>query len=312
MRSTVVFVTAIILSVVTLQASAQSSTDRESARQLFFDGHKALKAEDYATASELFERAEAMYHAPTTLLGLARARVGMGRLLPAYQTYQRILSERLPASPPLAYAKAIADAHAESAALEPRLSALMVSVSGAPNATVAINGKVTEADHQHYVEPGEHQVTAIARGFLDAKISVTVAPQERKSVELKLRPAEPRRAHESRRSEAAVPDHQGEDHSAERAVGITLTALGIAGLVAGAVTGALYLGQKEIAEEHCTSDGRCDDEGLDAVASANRLGLATTVALPVGGAAVGVGLYFLITGYAGAPQSASLRFAGSF
>ncbi|HZO13910.1 MAG TPA: PEGA domain-containing protein, partial [Polyangiaceae bacterium] len=234
MRSALVFFTAIVLSVLTLQASAQPPTDRESARQLFFDGHKALKAEDYATASELFERAEAMYHAPTTLLGLARARVGMGKLLPAYETYQRILSERLPGSPPPAYAKAIADAQAESAALEPRLAALVVSVSGAPNASVAIDGKVIETDDQHYVEPGEHQVTAIARGFLDAKISVTVAAQERKSVELKLRPTEPRRARESRKSEAAAPDHQDEDRSAERAVGITLTALGVLGLVAGA------------------------------------------------------------------------------
>lgn len=281
----------------------------DAARTLFFEAHKALKAQDYARAEVLFEKADTVYHAPTTLLGLARARAGTGKLALAYETYDRILKGGLAANAPPAFVKAVADAQTESAALEPRLSAIVVTLRGAKNAVVAIDGAVLERDalgHHRYVDPGTHQVVAAAKGFQDTKVTVTVAPRERKTVALTLRPA-PSPAPRARRE-------PGPDRSTEKAVGVALTGLGVAALVVAAVTGGLYLEKKAIAEEHCTADKRCEPEGLDATKAAKTLGIVNTVAWPVAAAAFGVGAYFLIVGFSpGADETAArLTVGGGF
>ncbi|MFO0547703.1 MAG: hypothetical protein U0271_04895 [Polyangiaceae bacterium] len=60
--------------------------------------------------------------------------------------------------------------------------------------------------------------------------------------------------------------------------------LGVAGLVVGAITGALVLQQKSVTSEHCDDVAlTCDDDGLAAADLGRELGPVTTVALIVGG-----------------------------
>src|SRR5688572_10234925 len=72
-------------------SSEPSAADRNTARRLAVDGQKALKAGDFAKAADHFQRANDLVNAPTLLLGLARARVGQGRLLEAYELYDKIV-----------------------------------------------------------------------------------------------------------------------------------------------------------------------------------------------------------------------------
>ena len=53
-------------------------------------------AKDYERAAELFQQAEGLMHAPTLLLGLARAQAGLGKLVSAHETYIRVTREPLP------------------------------------------------------------------------------------------------------------------------------------------------------------------------------------------------------------------------
>ena len=74
-------------------ARAQSDADRATARELGQQGFQALDAKDYKTAEDRLRRADQLVHAPTLLLGLARAEAGLHRYVHAQETYQRIIRE---------------------------------------------------------------------------------------------------------------------------------------------------------------------------------------------------------------------------
>jgi hypothetical protein len=289
----------VVISLVAGRAAAQPvEGERDAARTLFFEAHKALKAGEFERAAELFEKADAVYHAPTTLLGLARARVGLGKLALAHETYERILADGVPPSAPPPFIRALADAKDEIAALEPRLATIVVELSVPAQSVVTIDGRRIAREalgRPHYVDPGDHEVVATARGFLDARATVKLAAGESTRVALTLRPMPKEQRAAAARRPAQVTEPA--DRSTEQAVGVTLTVLGLAAVVAAAVTGGLYLQKKGVAEEHCTADRRCVPEGLDAASAAKTLGIVNTVAWPVGAVALGVGTYFLVTGF---------------
>ncbi len=84
-----------------------TDADRATARALAREGFEAQKHQQYALAAERFERADALVHAPTLLLGLARAQAGLDRLVEANETYRRILREPTGPGAPAAFAKAV-------------------------------------------------------------------------------------------------------------------------------------------------------------------------------------------------------------
>src|SRR5688572_15598054 len=122
-------------------APAPSAADRNTARRLATEGQKALKAGDFDKAAEYFQRANELVNAPTLLLGVARARVGQGRLLEGYEIYDGIVRAGVAPDASKAFKKAVADAKTESAELEARLAWVTVSVRGADPAhtTVFVN-----------------------------------------------------------------------------------------------------------------------------------------------------------------------------
>lgn len=80
---------------VTQPARAQepSSADRATARTLAQEGYEALRDKQYATALDRFTRANQLVRAPTIMRDLARAQLGLGRLVDAHETYSAIVRE---------------------------------------------------------------------------------------------------------------------------------------------------------------------------------------------------------------------------
>jgi len=145
-----------------------SDADRATARALARQGYDAQKRGDYAVAADDFERADALVHAPTLLLGLARARTGLGKLVEAQETYERILREGLDAHAPLAFAKAVDDAKREVAALAPRLAWVTIDVRGPSAPSVKMDSAVippAAVGVRRACNPGQHTVKAFADGF---------------------------------------------------------------------------------------------------------------------------------------------------
>src|ERR1700727_347223 len=88
-------------------AFAQSAADRATARELGNDGQAALDKKDYATAEDRFRRADALFHAPTLLLGYARAAAGLGKVVNASEAYNRIIREGVASGAPSAFVAAV-------------------------------------------------------------------------------------------------------------------------------------------------------------------------------------------------------------
>src|SRR6185503_4518095 len=87
-------------------AWGQTDEDRAGARTMATEGAKAFAAQRWSEAADLFTRAEAILHAPPHLLFLARARVKLGQLVLARETYTKIVRENIPANAPAAFVDA--------------------------------------------------------------------------------------------------------------------------------------------------------------------------------------------------------------
>lgn len=98
-----------------------ANANRAAARALAFEAQSALEKKDYSAAAERFTRADALVHAPTLKLGLARAHTGRGNLVAAAEVYTRIVREGAPPSASPAFKRAVEDAKRELAALKPRM-----------------------------------------------------------------------------------------------------------------------------------------------------------------------------------------------
>jgi hypothetical protein len=172
--------------------AAPSAADRNTARRLATEAQKALKAGDFEKAADHFQRANELVKAPTLQLGLARARVGQGRLLEGYEIYDGIVRAGVAPDASKAFKKALVDAKAESAALEARLAWVTVSVRGADPAetTVKLNDQLLPTAAlgvERPVNPGTIHARAEAPGYRMAEAQVQLSEGERgPTIELTL------------------------------------------------------------------------------------------------------------------------------
>ena len=146
-----------------------SAADRATARSLAHQGNQALRNKDYATAADRFSRANALVHAPTLMLDLARAQIGLGKFVEAYENYNRIIREGVAPGAPPSWVKALADANAEVVVLSPRLAWVTIDVKGPSQPRVVINGSPVSAATlgvRRPFDPGHHRIRASGRGYL--------------------------------------------------------------------------------------------------------------------------------------------------
>lgn len=189
----------IILAFITLLASTSSlaraepsAADRTTARRLAVEGQIALKRGDFDTAVDRFERANELVPAPSFLVRLARAKVGQGRLVEAYEIYRKIIRDGVTPDQPRAFQRALEDAKQEVKAIDPRLAWVSVTVVGAePDAVeVSLNGAVipnAALGAQRPVDPGTVRAVAKASGYRTAEAEVELAEGEHgPTIELRL------------------------------------------------------------------------------------------------------------------------------
>jgi hypothetical protein len=239
-------------------AAEPSEADRASARALAAEGYDALERKDYAKAVDRFRHADALVHAPTISVDLARSLVGLGRLVEASERYQLVLREGLPKNAPASWKKALDDAQAEAADLEPRLAWIVIHVMGPLDPEVTINGdKVPEGaiGARRAADPGSCTVRATADGFEPEEQTIALQEGGEQTVTLVLKraPAGPKPAAEPQAGPAqatpAKPDNS-------RIPAWVAYGVGGAGLIVGSITGVLALGAHSNLEAECPS-GEC-------------------------------------------------------
>lgn len=276
-----------------------SAADRATARSLATEGYWALHDKRYAEAADRFGRADALVHAPTLTLDWARSLVGLGQFVEAEERYELIIREGVDAKAPASWQRALSDAKTELAALKPRLSWVTITVAGAGDAHVMIDGlpvPPASIGVRRPINPGTHEFMVSANGYLSSRKSLSLSEGQEASVALELqvdpnqRPAEPLPDTPSQVEVITTAPPPRNRTPAYVAFGV-----GAAGLVVGGVSGALWLGKRSTLKEHCANPDECPPEFQDTVSAYDTLGFISGAGFAVGvaGVATGVTLWVL-------------------
>ncbi|HTQ47887.1 MAG TPA: hypothetical protein VMI75_34255 [Polyangiaceae bacterium] len=313
-------------------AYAQADADRAAARQLGEAGQAALDAKDYKTAEDKFRRADTLVHAPTLLLGLARALAGEGKLLEAQEAYKRIVREGVaPGSPPV-FQKALEDARQEVDTVSPRIGNVTISIKTAggeaspPNMQVALDGAPVNAallGVKRPANPGSHQLHVTADGYkpVDLKVDVPEGGAVDAPVTLEkdpnavLTPAVAPPPADGAGATPATGASPEQPSAAGGGPGIwpwVAFGVGAAGLITGGVTGAMAMGVHSDLSSACNSAGVCHSDQQSKVDNYNTLGTISTVGFIVGGVGAAAGALLLVlhpnlTSGSAAPASTGLH-----
>ncbi len=312
-----------------LWASAQASksdADRATARALAHEGYDAQKQGRYALAADRFERAEALVDAPTLLLGLARAQVGLGKLVEANESYRRILRDPLAPGAPAAFVKAVEDARREAPGVAARLAWVTLDVRGPATPRVLLDDLAVSAAALGVplaCNPGTHTVKASAEGALAGEQTFAVDEGAKETISLTLQKS-PEELVAAVASPGAVrpeqtpdvpggvdaegpPAPSGRSHSFQKGAGITALSIGAAGLVVGGVSGVLALQRRASLNDSCP-DGHCAAQYAGQVDTYRTLANISTAATIAGATGVAAGAILLLT----VPRSTSVNvYAGA-
>lgn len=278
------------------RAAEPSSADRATARTLAQEGYVALRDKDYSVAADRFTRALALIHAPTLLRDLARAQVGLGRLVDAHETYSLIIREGVADDAPQPWVKAVADAKAEISPITQRLPWMTITVSGPAHPKVTIDGApIAEASLgvKRPADPGRHEIRAMATGYYTAKKTISLKEGESINIAFELEDAPPDAAPKDEETTGKVSVANVVDPVWRKPVTIGAFALGGAGIAVGSVTGILAMTKHNRLANECPG-GRCP-RGTEAdLSNFHTLGLVATIGFVAGGVGAGAGVVLLL------------------
>ncbi len=174
------------------EAGAQvSDADRAAARELATQGIQLQQAGNYIEALDRFDRAQAVFSAPTHLLHIAQCEAALGKLVEASETYRTLVRTPLPAGAPAAFIQAQQQGAAELSQVEPRIPSIRVVIRPrAPlNTTIQIDGQAVSTalvGMQRPTDPGAHTVVLLAPGYARAEQKVVLNERETKDVAFNL------------------------------------------------------------------------------------------------------------------------------
>lgn len=313
-------------------ASAQSHDENKAAaRALATQGAAALKGANFAEALDLVSRAEALLHAPTHVLMIARAQVGIGRFVAAQESYLKLVHEDLPSNAPAAFKNAQQAARQELPAVEPRIASLRIVLEGAKPEQVTV-----KLDDQGVspaligvfrpVDPGKHEVVVHATGIAPVRGSIQLGDGDKKEIKLLIPeagatafaplqgPSGGASAGRLLSPGSGTPAH-GSFVSTSRVVGLGAGVVGIAGVAMGVAFLVKGANSQRAANDLATRFCRVDASGVDQcpasvqnqihpldVDAANQKNVGT-VALAVGGVALAGGIVLLLVGKPSAPAA---------
>jgi hypothetical protein len=289
-------------------ASAEpNAADRETARSLMQEARDLRDKGHTQDALKRFKAADDIMHVPTTGLEVARTQAAMGMLVEARDTIANI--RKLPSSPsdPAPFQDARAKADELDTALESRIPALNISVTGGADgetASIVIDGVPVPAAAvglPRKVDPGKH--TIVAKGAAGrGEQSVDVKEGEQKDVQVALASGGGDSS-SSEGNEGQSGHAESADAGGPKSHGPTLltwigAGVGGAGLLAGSITGLMSISLTSKLKSEC-SQGACvsGTQGGNDYASANSLATISDVTFVVAGVGAAVAVASLIIGH---------------
>ena len=276
-----------------------TAADRATARTLAQEGQHALETKNYTMAIDKFSRADSLVHAPTLLLGLARAQVGATKLVEAQENYNRIIREGVAPGAPKSWSKAIDDANKEVGAISPRIPWVTITVLGPSSPEVVIDS--TPVPHaslgvKRAINPGTHKLKISAEGYLPQEKSIVLTEGQSLSVNVELEQAPDLTPPPEKKAPAAVAvDTSSGGGEWRKTVAYVSLGVGGASLIVGGVAGALALAKHSQLADACPDRNACDPSQRASIDTYHRLGTIADVGFIVGGVGVAAGVVLLLT-----------------
>jgi len=283
-----------------------SQADRDAARQAALDGISAYNRQDYATAMDRLQRAEALFHAPVHLRYMALSLERQNHNREALEVWRRLSQETLESSAPPVFREAVDEARRAVPRLEATFGRLAIELSNAgSDATVQINGEtVALADlaAARLVAPGPQRVVARRPGFREITREVTTRAGATERVNLTFEPEvsavvapppEPEPQYTTRRVSSPL-----------RTVGIITGGVGLALAVVGVATGVMAQSEFDGLEQACPNRQCTTASDLARRDDVDSLASTSTVMLLSGGALAAAGVVLFLVG---APRTETVR-----
>jgi hypothetical protein len=289
-----------------LPASAQDNQAENiaAARSLGIEGVRLAEAGKCTEAIEKLSRAEALYHAPTILGRLGECQVSVGQIVIGTENLNRVVREPLAPNAPKPFKDAQVRAQKVLDAALPRIGHLTVLVEPKDaKLTVTVSGVAVPPallGVERPTDPGTHEVVASAPGYLTQKSTVQLAEAGRETVTLQLlvdpnAPKEVPVVAVAATTAPPAPPPQSpppESNQGVRTLSYVLIGVGVTGVAAGSITGAMAISKKgnlDCPQNHCSGQ-EADD--LD---SAKTLAVVSTISFAVGIPAAIAGTVLLLT-----------------
>jgi hypothetical protein len=276
-------------------ATAQPSSAAEA---LFEDGRRLMKDGDYPAACAKFQESQRLDPAGGTLMNLAGCHAKAGRTATAWAEFNDALSQAKREN----RSDRVVEASKRIAELAPLLSRLTVTVDPAPQAGLEIRLDGTALGVASWgtpipVDPGPHELTAGAPGFVAWKKNVAIEAKASEAVRIPTLLPAPAPATPPSSAPVVVADAPHRPVSAFVLGGAGLLAIGV-----GATFGIVAAGKKNDSDPHCTSAG-CDKTGLGLLHDANTAAWVSDISLGAGVASLAVATYlFFATPSRSAPK----------
>lgn len=256
-----------------------------SAVQLGRTGLERFEKGAFDEAYQLFSQAESLKHSPVFVLYMARSKLHLRKLLEARELFRKTAAEEIAPDAPASFAQARVDAKGELVGLELRIATVQVRVEGpAAGVTLTIDGKPAEPGKSMEHDPGVVLVRATHPDHPPVQKSITLQEGER-DVVFSISLGGPAK-------DEAPPD-VGQEGGGTYLPGAIVLGVGGAGLVVGAITGIVTLGDADEALAPCT-DERCPRTQKDAIDAASTTGNVSTISFIAGGALVATGVVLLL------------------
>ncbi len=275
------------------------------ADELFQEGRKAMKANDWPGALASLSQSYKLEPAPGTLLNVAECEMHVGKLAQALEHFKQVEI----ALPTQDKRRGVAVERALS--LASRVPRLVVKLAAtAPAGTEVYRGDTRlEPGATVLVDPGPISLRVTAPGRRERALSVTAKENETTAVlaepEALDGPAAPGPVpglgpSPSRSPASSPPADSGVQASAtpgngKRTAGFVIGGVGVASLGVGVVTGLMALGKASTVKEHCDPNLACDPQGVDAGSSGKTLSLVSTITVAAGLVGIGVGTFLVVT-----------------
>jgi hypothetical protein len=262
-------------------SEGQLADTQAQARALFDAGRELLQQGRTDAACAALERSQALVPTIATLLNLGLCHRQGGRLATASEYYRRARS----LAQELGDAQRAELAADEAEQLAARLGSVTLVVAAQPGAVIRllVDG-VEQGEDQRgspiFLDAGPHSIAASAPGREPWQQVVLVRDGTPRLVtvpELRAR-SDPGGA---------------QPGSAQRVAGVALGAVGVAGIVTGAIFGVLAATSNSRSDEHCSEFDICDATGLELQRDAHAHAKRATVVTACGVVALlgGVGLW---------------------